>query len=513
MSIEIRMPALGESVTEGTVTTWLKQVGDTVEVDEPLLEVSTDKVDTEVPSPVAGVLEKIVVDEDETVDVGALLAYIGDGSGAEAPAAEAPAEPEPAPAPEPEPEPAPAPVAEPEPAPAPAAPAAPAASGPVTGGIEVRMPALGESVTEGTVTTWLKQVGDTVEVDEPLLEVSTDKVDTEVPSPVAGVLTQIVVQEDETVDVGALLAYIGGEAGAAPAPAAEAPAEPEPAPAPEPEPEPAPAPEPEPAPAPAPAPVAEPEPAPAPAAPAPLAAAASVDEGYVTPIVRKLAKELGVDLSQVKGTGVGGRIRRQDVEAAAKAPAPAAEAAPAPSAGAVAAPAQGVAVVELDLTGVGAEGAMPVLAAAAAKALAAHPALNGAEGDAHVAVTLGRIAPIVRGAQALDRAGMEKALADASKRFETGAIGPDDLFGATFAVEDAGVRDLLLEIPAVVPGHKATLSLGKVQKAPRVVTDRNGADAIAIRLTAYLALAYDSEAVHAEEAAAFLVQVRDEVLA
>ncbi|MDY6143549.1 MAG: 2-oxoglutarate dehydrogenase, E2 component, dihydrolipoamide succinyltransferase [Arcanobacterium sp.] len=356
MSEEIKMPALGESVTEGTVTTWLKAVGEEVEVDEPLLEVSTDKVDTEVPSPAAGILEKIVVDEDETVDVGTVLGYIGDGSGSasngDAQASEA--EPEQAPAPAEQDAPAEPPSQESAPAQEPAAPAAtPASDAGTSGGTEVKMPALGESVTEGTVTTWLKAVGEEVEVDEPLLEVSTDKVDTEVPSPAAGVLSQILVGEDETVDVGTVLAYIGGEA-AAPAAEPQQESEPESAAEPQAQPEPAPAPA-EPAPQPAapeapepPKPAqAEPTQAPsAPSAPTPPSPAAAVadESAYVTPIVRKLAKDLGVDLSSVKGTGVGGRVRRQDVEAAAEAaraaaaapvPAPSAPSAPAPSAGSV----------------------------------------------------------------------------------------------------------------------------------------------------------------------------------
>ncbi|MBW1638870.1 2-oxoglutarate dehydrogenase, E2 component, dihydrolipoamide succinyltransferase, partial [Microbacterium resistens] len=205
MSTSVVLPALGESVTEGTVTRWLKQVGDTVQADEGLLEISTDKVDTEIPSPVSGVLEEILAAEDETVEVGAVLARIGDGSGAsssdDAPAA-APAETESAPevaeavAPE---------QAAPEQAaPAQEAPAAeaPAAAAPAGDATDVRLPELGESVTEGTVTRWLKQVGDTVEVDEALLEISTDKVDTEIPSPVAGVLQEILAAEDETVEVG-----------------------------------------------------------------------------------------------------------------------------------------------------------------------------------------------------------------------------------------------------------------------------------------------------------------------
>ncbi|MFG3511089.1 2-oxoglutarate dehydrogenase, E2 component, dihydrolipoamide succinyltransferase [Streptomyces bobili] len=345
MAVSVTLPALGESVTEGTVTRWLKAEGERVEADEPLLEVSTDKVDTEIPSPAAGILASIKVAEDETVEVGAELAVIDDGTGAPAaapaPAAEqvAPPAPEPAAAAQPSTEQA---------APAPA-PTAEAASGAGSAeGTDVVLPALGESVTEGTVTRWLKSVGDSVEADEPLLEVSTDKVDTEIPAPTSGVLLEITVGEDETAEVGAKLAVIGAP-GAAPA-AAPAPAAPAPAAAPTPAPAApaAPAPAPTPAPTPAPAPVAAapapaaPAPAPAapapvtPAAPAPVAAQATDEGAYVTPLVRKLAAENGVDLGSVKGTGVGGRIRKQDVIAAAEA-AKAAAAAPAPVAAAPAA--------------------------------------------------------------------------------------------------------------------------------------------------------------------------------
>ncbi|MET9813872.1 2-oxoglutarate dehydrogenase, E2 component, dihydrolipoamide succinyltransferase [Streptomyces sp. NPDC006355] len=348
MAVSVTLPALGESVTEGTVTRWLKAEGERVEADEPLLEVSTDKVDTEIPSPAAGVLASIKVAEDETVEVGAELAVIDDGTGAPA-AAPAPAAEQVA---EPAPEPAPAAPSTEQAAPAPAPTAEAATGGGSAEGTDVVLPALGESVTEGTVTRWLKSVGDTVEADEPLLEVSTDKVDTEIPAPASGTLLEIVVGEDETAEVGAKLAVIG-EAGAAPAaaPAQEAPAapaqpEPTPAPAPaaapaQPAPAPqapsAPAPQQQVTPAPEPAPAA-PAPAPAPAqAPAAPAAAKPADDGaYVTPLVRKLAAEQGVDLSTVKGTGVGGRIRKQDVVAAAEA-AKAAAAAPAPAAAAPAA--------------------------------------------------------------------------------------------------------------------------------------------------------------------------------
>ncbi|MDN6490010.1 MAG: 2-oxoglutarate dehydrogenase, E2 component, dihydrolipoamide succinyltransferase [Yaniella sp.] len=315
MSETITLPELGESVTEGTVTRWLKEVGDTIEVDEPIVEISTDKVDTEIPSPVAGTVLEILVQEAEDIEVGQGLAVVGDEgeSAADAPAddsagEDAPAEEEPEEAAEPAEE-----TAEtPEPAAQEEAPASASADAQ-----EVTLPELGESVTEGTVTRWLKEVGDTIEVDEPIVEISTDKVDTEIPSPVAGTVLEIKVQEDEDIEVGQVLALVGSsdsapaEEAPAPAPAQEAseskPVEEKPEPTPEPEA----APEPEPAPAPTPAPAAEETPS-------------SPDEtprgdGYVTPLVRRLAREQDVDLDQVTGTGVGGRIRKQDVLAAAAA--------------------------------------------------------------------------------------------------------------------------------------------------------------------------------------------------
>jgi pyruvate dehydrogenase E2 component (dihydrolipoyllysine-residue acetyltransferase) len=348
MAFSVQMPALGESVTEGTVTRWLKQVGDTVELDEPLLEVSTDKVDTEIPSPAAGVLTKIIVQEEDTVEVGGELAVIGDASEGGAPEApaQAPSQPEPqaaaAPQPEPEPEPAAGPARQ---EPAPAAPARDDSGGGAA--TPVLTPELGESVTEGSVTRWLKKVGDSVQVDEPLVEVSTDKVDTEIPSPVAGVLVSITAGEEATVPVGGELARIGvgAEAGA--------PARSAPTPPPAPKPEPAPEPKAEPRPEPTPEAAAKPAPAPQPerAQAQPAAQADGDGTPYVTPLVRKLATENDVDLAEVDGTGVGGRIRKQDVLAAAqkkeeakKAPAPAqapaaALAAPAPAAAPTPAPA------------------------------------------------------------------------------------------------------------------------------------------------------------------------------
>ncbi|MGN6636222.1 MAG: 2-oxoglutarate dehydrogenase, E2 component, dihydrolipoamide succinyltransferase, partial [Oryzihumus sp.] len=483
MSERVTMPALGESVTEGTVTRWLKNVGDTVEVDEPLLEVTTDKVDTEIPSPVAGTLQEILVSEDDTVPVGADLAVIGDGAAAHA--EQAPAQPvQEQAAAQPVSEAAPQ-EAAPEQS-APAQPAQPASGGgEVSGGTTVTMPALGESVTEGTVTRWLKAEGDQVEVDEPLLEVSTDKVDTEIPSPVAGTLTKILVSEDDTVPVGADLAIVGGEAAAAPAqeaPKQEAPKQEAAAPAPQAPQQEAPQQE-----APAPAPQAAPA-APAPAAPAPAAPAApaaQADSGtdasaYVTPLVRKLAAENNVDLGSLRGTGVGGRIRKQDVlEAAekAKAPAPAAAPAAAPSAPAASAPsapavspkrgttekmsrlrkviaqrmveslqvsAQLTTVVEVDVTKIARlrgkakgeferrEGVklsyLPFLALAAVEALKAHPNVNASvEGDQityhgqenlgiAVDTERGLLVPVIKNAGDLNIAGLARGIADLAER-------------------------------------------------------------------------------------------------
>ena len=559
MSESVKMPALGESVTEGTVSSWLKAVGDTVEADEPLLEVATDKVDTEVPSPASGVLLEIRVPEDETVEVGTVLAIIGDPS--EAGSAPAPAAPAPQAAPEPPaPAPAPAPAAE---APAPAAPQA----GGAAEGTEVTMPALGESVTEGTVSSWLKAVGDTVEADEPLLEVATDKVDTEVPSPASGVLLEIRVPEDETVEVGTVLAIIGdpSQAGSAPAPAAPAPqAAPEP-------------------PAPAPAPAAE---APAPAAPAATAApaaAAPVSSGasgsYVTPIVRKLAKDKGVDLSTVTGTGVGGRIRKQDVEAAAKAaeearaaaaaPAPATEAS-APAAAAKPASAkpevdttlrgrtekmsrlrqviadrmidslqtsaQLTTVVEVDVTRVAALRArakndflskngtkltfLPFFVQAATEALKAHPKINASiEGKnvtyhdvEHVGIAVdtprGLLVPVVKNAGDLNIPGLAKRINDLAARTRDNKVNPDELSGSTFTITNTGSGGALFDTPIINQPEVAILGLGAIQRQPRVIKDADGGEVIAIRSVCYLALSYDHRLVDGADAARYLMTVK-----
>ncbi|MEU2558115.1 2-oxoglutarate dehydrogenase, E2 component, dihydrolipoamide succinyltransferase [Streptomyces longispororuber] len=598
MAVSVTLPALGESVTEGTVTRWLKAEGERVEADEPLLEVSTDKVDTEIPSPAAGVLASIKVAEDETVEVGAELAVIDDGSGdaggSAAPAqAEAPAEAPAQEAPQQE-----APQAAPQQAEAPAQEAS-ASSGGSAEGTDVTLPALGESVTEGTVTRWLKEVGEEVEADEPLLEVSTDKVDTEIPAPVAGVLLEIVVGEDETAEVGAKLAVIGAP-GAAPAQAqkeapaapqqAEAPAQEAPQAAPQQE-APAPAQPAAPAQAEAPAQPAAPaapaqpaaqapapaQPAPAQAAPAQPAAPASpatpADEGaYVTPLVRKLAAENGVSLGSVKGTGVGGRIRKQDVLAAAEA----AKAAPAPAAAAPAAAsaskapaieasplrgqtvkmtrmrkvigdnmmkalhgqAQLSSVVEVDITKLmklrarakdafaAREGVklspMPFFVKAAAQALKAHPVVNARINEDEGTITYfdsenigiavdsekGLMTPVIKGAGDLNLAGIAKATADLATKVRTSKISPDEMSGATFTISNTGSRGALFDTIIVPPNQVAILGIGATVKRPVVVNHPDLGETIAVRDMTYVTLSYDHRLVDGADAARYLTTVK-----
>ena len=550
MATSVTMPALGESVTEGTVTTWLKQVGDTVELDEPIVEVSTDKVDSEVPSPVAGVLLEILVPEDETVEVGTEIARIGDASAASAPAA-APA--------------AAAPVA--PAAPVSAAPAAPVSAAPASG-TEVRMPALGESVTEGTVTTWLKAVGDAVEADEPLLEVSTDKVDSEVPSPVAGFLAEICVPEDETVEVGTVVAVISASApSAAPVAASAAPAPVAPA-----------APVAPSAPA-APAPV-DPFPnastlaAKASTAPVVASPAAATGSAYVTPIVRKLARDLGVDLASVSGTGVGGRVRREDVEAAAAA-ARASAATPAAPASAPATPAAAKAeavrepsplrgttekmtrlrqtiarrmveslqtaaqlttVIEVDVTKVAALRArskdaflathgtkltfLPFFVKAATEALAYHPKLNATINDKevtyfdheHVGIAVdtprGLLVPVMKNAGEKDIPGFAASINDLAARTRDSKIGPDELSGSTFTVTNTGSGGALFDTPVLNMPETAIMGVGTIVKRPVVMKGADGADVIAIRSMVYLSLSYDHRLIDGGDASRFLMDVK-----
>ncbi|PLA13167.1 2-oxoglutarate dehydrogenase, E2 component, dihydrolipoamide succinyltransferase [Corynebacterium riegelii] len=570
---DVAMPELGESVTEGTITTWLKEVGDTVEVDEPLLEVSTDKIDTEIPSPVAGTLVEILAQEDDTVEVGEVIARIGDANAAaEEPADEPKEEPK---AEEPKEEPkAEEPKEEPKQEEKPAA-APKKASGKST---TVDMPELGESVTEGTITTWLKSVGDTVEVDEPLLEVSTDKVDTEIPSPVAGTILEILAEEDDTVDVGQAIVVIGDADAAAEEPADEPKEEPK---AEEPKEEPkqeAPKQEEKPA--------EEPKKEEKPAEESKESVNTSAkleDRGdkvpYVTPLVRKLAEKHGVDLSTVEGTGVGGRIRKQDVLAAAEggSAADASAAAKDEPKGARAnwstksvdpakqeligttqkvnrireitaakmveslqTTAQLTHVQEVDVTRVAElrkkvkpafvekHGAnityLAFFVKATAEALVSHPNVNASfnadtkeityHEDVNIGIAVdtpqGLLVPVIKKAQDLNLAEIAKAIADLAERARNKKLRPDDLSGATFTVTNIGSEGALLDTPILTPPQAGILGTAAIEKRPVIVTE-DGIDSIAIRQMCYLPFTYDHQLVDGADAGRFVTTIKDRI--
>ncbi len=558
MTFSVKMPALGESVTEGTVTRWLKAEGDHVALDEPLLEVSTDKVDTEIPSPAAGVLQKILVGVDSVAPVGAELALIADGASAPA----APATPQvstPAPAPTPTPTPTPTPVATPAPAPV-------AATAPSGNATPVVMPALGESVTEGTVTRWLKKVGETVNVDEALLEVSTDKVDTEIPSPAAGVLLSIDVPVDSTVAVGTRLASIGAAGSTPVAAPAIPPAAPVTTSAP------AAAPKAVPTPPQTPPPLV-PKPVSSAPTPAPTKSSSVLDDSYVTPIVRKLAAENGVDLTRVKGTGVGGRIRKEDVLAAVARPvvpsaSPSAPAVATPSAPRTAAPiavsplrgttvtmsrlrkviaarmleslqvsAQLTTVIEVDITKIARlrekakasfesrEGVkltfLPFFAVAVCEALKQHPVVNASvEGDQityhgaeHLGIAVdterGLLVPVIKDAGDLNMGGIARRIVDVASRTRDNKISPDDLGGGTFTITNTGSRGALFDTPIINQPQVGILGVGAVVKRPMVVKGEDGGETIAIRSMVYLALSYDHRIVDGADAARFLGTLKE----
>ena len=554
MTFSVKMPALGESVTEGTVTRWLKAEGEQVALDEPLLEVSTDKVDTEIPSPAAGVLEKIVVSVDQTVAVGAELALIADGASSSAPT---PVVEKPAPSV------AEKPVAAPTPAPANTQNVSSSAA------TIVAMPALGESVSEGTVTRWLKSVGDQVNVDEPLLEVSTDKVDTEIPSPATGILLSIDVPVDSTVPVGARLASIGSSQSTpqtssvkTPAPSAPvlSPVIPSPAPS---------------------APPAQPQiQTPQVSAPQNVATTKSMTksngalvDAYVTPIVRKLANENGVDLAKVTGTGVGGRIRKEDVLSSVAKPnispstvivnPPASSPAQSYSKPVAASPLRGTkvtmtrlrkviaarmleslqvsaqltTVIEVDITRIARlreqskanfesrEGVklsfLPFFAVAVCEALKVHPVLNSSvEGDEityhaaeHLGIAVdterGLLVPVIRDAGDLNMGGIARKIADVAARTRDNQISPDELGGGTFTITNTGSRGALFDTPIINQPQVAILGIGSVVKRPMVVKGEDGGETIAIRSMVYLALSYDHRIVDGADAARFLSTLKE----
>ena len=555
MATNVTMPQLGESVTEGTVTRWLKNVGDVIKVDEAIVEVSTDKVDTEIPSPVAGVLLEIKAAQDSVIPVGGVMAVIGE-AGSATPSAPAPVAPPVVQTP------APAPVAKPV--------VAPAASGST---VNVVLPALGESVTEGTITRWLKNVGDSVSLDEAIVEISTDKVDTELPSPAAGVITEIKVAQDQVAAVGAVLAVISSSAGAV----APKPATPAPAPVVQ---TPPPAPKVETVVVPQAAPVVT-------ATPTVFATtSSSTKDTYATPIVRQLAKEKGIDISTISGSGVNGRVKKEDVLNASGTPvaapsvakpiatavsapvvtptpvsAPAKPAAPAAS---VEQPLRGrieqttrlrrviaermvqslhisaqlTSVVEVDVTKISSlrnkvkdsfvarEGVklsfLPFFAKVAVETLKEFPIVNAtisadatqiAYSDAiHLAVAVdtprGLLVPVIRDAGDLSIAGLSRKIQDVANRTRDNKVTPDELSGGTFTLTNTGSRGALFDTPIINQPQVAILGTGAVVKRPVVVSGSDGNDQIAIRQMVYLALTYDHRLVDGADAARFLSSMK-----
>ena len=535
MATDVIMPQMGESIFEGTITKWLKKPGEQVQRDEPLFEISTDKVDAEIPSPASGVLKEIKAQEGTTVQVNTVVGVI-DAAGSVG--AAAPAAPAATPA-------APAPAA-PQAAPVAATPSEPAAaSGTAT---DIVMPQMGESIFEGTITKWLKNVGDKVQRDEPLFEISTDKVDAEIPAPASGVLTEITAQAGTTVQVNSVVGRIGG---AASAPAAAAPAP------------------------------AAPAKAAAPAAPAPAAPAAQEEEEEVTvegqkirssPLVRKMAKEHGVNLAHVKGSGLGGRITKEDIQsyiaqgkpapaAAPAAPAPAAAkpAAPAPAAPAVALPGEVVpmtamrkiiaqrmveskhtsahvhTVYEIDMTRVmnlrekvkkqfeqkNGVKLTPTtfFARAAVKGIRDFPIINSSvEGDnikyhrninigIAVALDWGLIVPIIKNAEEKNIVGLQRAITDLGDRARTKKLKPDDVAGGTFTITNPGQFGQMFGLPIISQPQVAIMGIGSIKKMPVVMTDESGTDSIAIRQICHVSLGYDHRIIDGAVADQFLRSV------
>jgi pyruvate dehydrogenase E2 component (dihydrolipoamide acetyltransferase) len=524
MPTDVVMPQMGESITEGTLTKWLKKPGDTVARDEPLFEISTDKVDAEIPSPVAGVLGEIKVQEGTTVNVGALVCTISEEGGAAAkPAAQAPA--------------AGLQVKEDSVTPsgadmatidalATAEATAPASTGP---GTEVPMPQMGESITEGTITKWLKKVGDTVARDEPLFEISTDKVDAEIPSPVAGTLTEIKVPEGSTVTINTIVAVIGGATGAPvkAAPAAAAPA----------------------------------------TTPAPAAASASATEGLrSSPLVRKIASENNVDLSTVPGTGASGRITKQDItthlEGGAKAAPAAAPAAAKPAAPAAPQPQPGElvpmtkmrsiiakrmveskatsphvhTVFKVDMTRIvklrekeknkyeqrnGVKLTyMPFITRAAIQALRKHPIVNAAiQGEAilynkninigiAVALDWGLIVPVIKQTEEKNFLGITRAIVDIADRARNKKLAPDEVSGGTFTLTNSGIFGEQFGTPIIAQPQAAILGIGGLNKEPMVLTEKDGNDSIAIRWIQRFTLGFDHRIIDGADAGKFMTDFK-----
>jgi pyruvate dehydrogenase E2 component (dihydrolipoamide acetyltransferase) len=528
MATEVLMPQMGESIFEGTITKWLKKPGDAVQRDEPLFEISTDKVDAEIPSPAAGVLQEIKVPEGSTVQVNTVVATIGEAGAAAASTPAAKAE---APAPQ---------------AAKPASAAKSEAAAPAESGArhDVVMPQMGESIFEGTITKWLKNVGDTVQRDEPLFEISTDKVDAEIPSPAAGVLAEIKIPAGETAQINTVVAVIGGAAGAAPAKAAPAPAAAAPQPAA------------------APAPAAEPEPI-----------SADAENVRSSPLVRKIARENSVSLGAVPGTGAGGRVTKEDIlgylekrgtgapparTAAPSAPAPAKPATPAPAA----APLPGElvplsrmrsiiaqrmveskhtsphvhTVFKIDFTRIvklrekeknkyeqrnGVKLTyMPFITRAVVANLRKMPIVNASmEGDAiryhqninigiAVALEWGLIVPVIKQAEEKNFLGVARAIADLAERARGKKLKPDEVAQGTFTITNPGIFGEQFGMPIINQPESAILGVGGLFKEPAVVTSPDGTDSIAIRHFLHLTLGFDHRIIDGADAGKFMAEVK-----
>ena len=535
MATDVVMPQMGESIFEGTVTKWLKKPGDTVERDEPLFEISTDKVDAEIPSPVAGTLQEIKVDAGATVQVNVVVAVIGEAGSngaAPAPSGEKPASKTPAPET--------ASVSQKE-SPAPSADAT-----------EVVMPQMGESIFEGTITKWLKKVGEKVERDEPLFEISTDKVDAEIPAPTAGILQEIKAEAGATVQVNTTVALIGGAvSGGSPSqPVKSAPAAPSQAPAPA---------------------------APAPQTVAPIAAAQeNAEKLRSSPLVRKMAKEHDLDLSKVPGTGSSGRITKEDVlgyiekggaaEASAtpaaavptaaptKAPAPAAPVAASALAGQLVPMTKMRSIIaqrmvqskhtnahvhtvfKIDMTRVvrmrekekskyeqrnGVKLTfMPFIARAVTQALRKMPIMNASvDGDAiryhanvnlgiAVALEWGLIVPVIKQAEERNFLGIARAIADLAERARGKKLKPDEVGTSTFTLTNSGIFGEQFGTPVINMPESAILGIGGLFKEPTVVTDDIGVDSIAVRSVIHLTLGFDHRIIDGSDAGKFMSEVK-----
>ncbi len=540
MPTDVVMPQMGESIFEGTITKWLKKTGDVVQKDEPLFEISTDKVDAEIPSPVTGVLVAIKAEEGATVAVNTVVAVIGEsGSSAEAPENAQVA----------------APKAE---TPAPRSDEPKAASG-----TDVVMPQMGESIFEGTITKWLKKAGDEIQKDEPLFEISTDKVDAEIPSPVSGVLTEIKVPEGSTVQVNTVVAVIGGESQQAqPDGAPAVPAQPSASPASE-----------------ARA-AAPPSPAsvPGPAAPAEPGPVVTRDRLRSSPLVRRIARENNLDLTRIAGTGSEGRITKEDVlrylaegGKVQAAPTPAvipaspssvtpaavttASKAPAAPRGAQVVPMSRMrsiiaqrmvesrrisphaySVYKIDMTRVvrlrqrekaGFERRngvrltyMPFIAAAVVEALAKFPIVNASleNGSIHyhqnvhlgiaVALEWGLIVPVVLRAEDLSFLGLARAIADLAERARTKKLKPDEASGSTFTLTNSGVFGGEFGTPILNQPEAAILAIGGLHKEPAVLTDAEGNDTIGIRSVQQYCIGFDHRLIDGADAGNFMLDVQ-----